>query len=49
MIIIINCFQENVNVFVKEKTMPEYLTVDIKIYSDYDREDSDEKNSSEET
>ena len=38
------CFQKNVNFLLKKKKMEEYITSDIKIYSDSDREDSNEEN-----
>ena len=41
-------FLEEFKYVVKEKMMVEYITDDIKISSDCDREDSDEENSNEE-
>ena len=38
------CFQKNVNFLLKKKKMEEYITSDIKIYPDSDREDSNEEN-----
>ena len=41
-------FLEECKYIVKEKKMPEYITDDIEISSESDREDSDEENSNEE-
>ena len=41
-------FWEEYNYIVKEKKMPEYITKNIEISSDSNREDSDQKNSNEE-
>ena len=41
-------FLEEYKYVVKEKKMPEYITDDIEISSDSDREDSDEENSDDE-
>ena len=41
-------FLEECKYVVKEKKMHDYITDDIEISSDSDREDSDEKNSDEE-
>ena len=45
--IILKFLQKNVNILLKKKTL-EYITDDIEISSDSDREDSDEENSDEE-
>ena len=41
-------FVEEYKYAVKEKELPEYITDNIEISSDSDREDSDEENSNEE-
>ena len=41
-------FLEECKCVVEEKQMPEYITDDIEISSDSDREDSDEENCNEE-
>ena len=45
--IILKFLQKNVNILLKKKTL-EYITDDIEISSDSDREDCDEENSDEE-
>ena len=47
-IIILGCFLEECKYVVKEKKTPEYITDDIEVSSDSDREDSDEEISNEE-
>ena len=42
-------FLEECKYVVKEKKIPKYITDDIEISSDSDRENSDEENSSEES
>ena len=48
-IIILKCFKNHVNIFLKKKKISEYNTKDIQFSSDFsDREDSVEENSDEE-
>ena len=46
-IIILKCFQKNVNLLLNKKKIPKYIIDDIEI-SDSDREDSDREDSDEE-
>ena len=41
----VQVFLEECQYVIKETKVPEYITDDIQISSDYDREDSDEENS----
>ena len=47
-ITILQCFQENINIFLKTKKMPKHVADNREIFSDSDREDSNQKNSNEE-
>ena len=46
-IIILKYFQKYVNILLKKKKIPKYIIDDIEMYSDFHRENSDEKNSDE--
>ena len=47
-ITILQCFQKNINIFLKTKKMPKHVADNREIFSDSDREDSNQKNSNEE-
>ena len=47
-ITILQCFQKNINIFLKTKKMPKHVADNRKIFSYSDREDSNQKNSNEE-
>ena len=47
-ITILQCFQKNINIFLKTKKMPKHVSDNREIFSDSDREDSNQKNSNEE-
>ena len=47
-ITILQCFQKNINIFLKTKKMPKHVADNRDIFSDSDREDSNQKNSNEE-
>ena len=47
-ITIFQCFQKNINIFLKTKKMPKHVADNREIFSDSDREDSNQKNSNEE-